>query len=83
MNIVNKRGADINYFLTEEQQMIKELAARIADEKIAPVAIEYDGREVSHDIMKHIAQSDLCGVYIEENMEARGGVSRCPSWLRS
>ena len=32
----------MNYFLTEEQQMIKELAAKIADEKIAPVAIQYD-----------------------------------------
>ena len=32
----------MNYFLTEEQQMIQELAAKIADEKIAPVALEYD-----------------------------------------
>ncbi|NLO39048.1 MAG: acyl-CoA dehydrogenase [Ruminiclostridium sp.] len=64
----------MNYFLTEEQQMIKELAARIADEKIAPVAIEYDREgKFPHDIMKHIAQSDLCGVYIEEKYGGLGG----------
>ena len=32
----------VNYFLTEEQQMIKDLAAQIAKEKIAPLALEYD-----------------------------------------
>ena len=64
----------MNYFLTEEQQMIKELAARIADEKIAPVAIEYDQEgKFPHDIMKYLAQSDLCGVYIEEKYGGLGG----------
>lgn len=64
----------MNYFLTEEQQMIKELAARIADEKIAPVAIEYDHEgKFPHDIMKVLAESDLCGVYIEEKYGGLGG----------
>ena len=64
----------MNYFLTEEQQMIKELAARIADEKIAPVAIEYDREgKFPHDIIKYIAQADLCGVYIEEKYGGLGG----------
>lgn len=64
----------MNYFLTEEQQMIKELAARIADEKIAPVAIEYDQEgKFPHEIMKYLAQSDLCGVYIEEKYGGLGG----------
>jgi len=67
-------GTDMNYFLTEEQQMIKELAARIADEKIAPVALQYDEAGVfPHDIVKILADSDLCGVYIEEKYGGLGG----------
>jgi len=64
----------MEYFLTEEQQMIKELAAKIADEKIAPVAIEYDEEgKFPHDIVKILADSDLCGVYIPEEYGGLGG----------
>ncbi len=64
----------MNYFLTEEQQMIKELAAKIADEKIAPVAIRYDEEGIfPHDIVKILADSDLCGVYIPEEYGGLGG----------
>ena len=64
----------MNYFLNEEQQMIKELAARIADEKIAPVALQYDEDGVfPMDIVKVLADSDLCGVYIEEKYGGLGG----------
>ncbi|MHB1314699.1 MAG: acyl-CoA dehydrogenase family protein [Christensenellales bacterium] len=64
----------MNYFLTEEQQMIKELAAKIADEKIAPVAIAYDEEgKFPHDIIKILADSDLCGVYIPEEYGGLGG----------
>ena len=64
----------MDYFLTEEQQMIKELAARIADEKIAPVAIQYDEEgKFPHDIVKVLADSDLCGVYIPEEYGGLGG----------
>ena len=64
----------MDYFLTEEQQMIKELAAKVADERIAPVAIQYDeeGR-FPHDIVKVLADSDLCGVYIPEEYGGLGG----------
>lgn len=55
----------MEYFLTDEQKMIKELAAKIADEKIAPVALQYDeAGKFPHDIVKVLADSDLCGVYI-------------------
>jgi butyryl-CoA dehydrogenase len=65
---------NMNYFLTEEQTMIKELAAQIADEKIRPVAIQYDEEGTfPHDIMKIMADSDLCGVYIEEKYGGLGG----------
>jgi len=64
----------MEYFLTEEQQMVKELAARIADEKIAPVALQYDEEGIfPHDIVKVLAESDLCGVYIPEEYGGLGG----------
>ncbi|HOJ12183.1 MAG TPA: acyl-CoA dehydrogenase family protein [Clostridiales bacterium] len=64
----------MNYFLTEEQQMIKELAARIADEKIAPLALKYDEEGIfPRDIVKILADSDLCGVYIPEEYGGLGG----------
>lgn len=64
----------MDYFLTEEQQMIKELAAKIANEKIKPIAIQYDEEgKFPHDIMKIMADSDLCGVYIAEEYGGLGG----------
>jgi butyryl-CoA dehydrogenase len=64
----------IDYLLTEEQTMVRDLARRITDEKIRPVAAEYDRSEkFPWDIMKVIAQSDLFGVYIEEKYGGMGG----------
>ncbi len=64
----------MDYFLTDEQQMIQELAAKIADEKIAPVAIQHDEEGTfPHDIIKVLADSDLCGVYISEEYGGLGG----------
>ncbi len=64
----------MNYFLTEEQEMIQELSAKIADEKIAPIAIQYDEEgKFPTDIVKILADSDLCGVYIEEKYGGLGG----------
>ena len=64
----------MDYFLTEEQQLIKEIAARIAQEKIKPVALKYDEEGIfPHDIIKILADSDLCGVYIAEEYGGFGG----------
>lgn len=64
----------MNYFLNEEQGMIQELAAKIADEKIKPVALEYDEKGIfPRDIVKILADSDLCGVYIPEEYGGFGG----------
>jgi alkylation response protein AidB-like acyl-CoA dehydrogenase len=64
----------MNYFLTEEQEMIRDLAAKIADEKIKPVALEYDEKGIfPSDIVKILADSDMCGVYIEEKYGGFGG----------
>lgn len=64
----------MEYFLSDEQQMIKELAAKIADEKIRPVALKYDEEGIfPHDIVKILADSDLFGVYIPEEYGGLGG----------
>jgi len=64
----------MDYFLTEEQQMIKDLARRIAVEKIVPVRAKYDeGEEFPWEIIKVLAQSDMCGVYIDPKYGGLGG----------
>jgi len=63
----------MHYFLSEEEQMIKELAHRIAVEKIIPVRGEYDEKEIfPHDIVKVLAESDLFRVFIPEEYEGLG-----------
>jgi butyryl-CoA dehydrogenase len=64
----------MNYFLTEEQEMLKELCAQIAREKIVPVRAEYDeSGEFPWDIVKVMAESDIYGVYIPEEYGGFGG----------
>ncbi len=64
----------MNYFLTEEQQMIKELAAKIAKEKIEPVAAEYDENgKFPWEIVEVMAKSDLFRVFIPEEYDGFGG----------
>ena len=64
----------MDYFLTEEQQMIKEIAAKIASERVRPVRAELDEREeFPWDLMKILAQSDLFGVYLPEEYGGLGG----------
>ncbi|MDP8298383.1 MAG: acyl-CoA dehydrogenase family protein [Candidatus Tantalella remota] len=64
----------MDYLLTEEQQMVKELCRQIAVEKIKPVAAEYDeNEEFPWDIVKVLAESDVFGVYIPEEYGGMGG----------
>lgn len=64
----------MNYFLTEEQQMIKDLAKKIAKEKMEPIREEYDENETfPWDIVKVLAEADLCGLYIPEEYGGMGG----------
>jgi butyryl-CoA dehydrogenase len=64
----------VDYFLTEEQQMIKELAEQIAREKIRPVRAQLDEQEeFPWEIIKVLAQSDLFGLYIPEAYGGMGG----------
>ncbi|MFB3895456.1 MAG: acyl-CoA dehydrogenase family protein [bacterium] len=64
----------MDYFLTEEQKMIQDLAYRIAIEKVAPVAAELDEKEeFPWDLMKVMAESDLFGLYIGSEYGGFGG----------
>lgn len=64
----------MDYFLTEEQKMIKEVARRIAEEKILPVRKELDEKgEFPYEIMKAIAEADLFRIFIPPEYEGLGG----------
>lgn len=64
----------MDYSLTEEQVMIRDLARKIAVEKIKPVRAEYDEKEqFPWDIVKILADSDLMGIYIPEQYGGTGG----------
>jgi butyryl-CoA dehydrogenase len=63
----------MDYLLTEEQIMIRDLARQIAVEKIVPVRAELDEQnKFPSDIMKAIAQADLFGIYIPEEYGGLG-----------
>jgi butyryl-CoA dehydrogenase len=64
----------VDYFLTEEQQMIVDIARQIADEKIIPQRAELDEKdEYPHDILDAVAAADLFGIYIPEEYGGFGG----------
>lgn len=66
--------ARVNYFLTEEQEMIVDLARRIAREKIIHVRAKLDETgDFPWEIMKELAQSDLFGVFVPEEYGGIGG----------
>lgn len=63
----------MDYFLTEEQLMIQDLARQIAEEKVLPVRAELDEKEeFPKDLMKHFAASDLFGLIIPEEYGGMG-----------
>jgi butyryl-CoA dehydrogenase len=63
----------MNYLLTDEQKMIKDLSHKIAEEKIRPVAAKYDKtEEFPWDVIKVIAESDLFGLFIPEEYGGMG-----------
>jgi len=64
----------MDYLLTEEQIMIRDLARQIAVEKIVPVRAELDEQnKFPTEIIKAMAQADLLGLYIPEEY---GGMGR-------
>jgi len=64
----------MDYLLTEEQVMLRDLCRQITDEKIMPVAAHYDEtEEFPWDVVKVMAESDIFGVFIEEKYGGMGG----------
>jgi alkylation response protein AidB-like acyl-CoA dehydrogenase len=64
----------LDYFLTAEQQMIQNLARKIAVEKLLPVRAELDEKEeFPWEIVKICAEAGLMGVSMPEEYEGFGG----------
>ena len=64
----------IDYGLTEEQQMIKETARMVAEEKIKPHSAEWDAKEeFPASAIKALADADLFSVCIPEEYGGMGG----------
>jgi len=63
----------MEYFLTEEQIMLRDLARQIAVERMLPVRAELDEKEeFAHEVMKDLAEADLFGVVIPEEYGGLG-----------
>ena len=60
----------MDYFFTEEQQMMRDVARDIAEKRIRPAAAEFDeSGEFPWEITKAIAEADLFRVFIPEEYE--------------
>ncbi len=63
----------MDYLFSDEQKMIRELAHKIAEEKVRPVAARYDqSEEYPWEVIKVIAESDLFGLFIPEEYGGLG-----------
>jgi butyryl-CoA dehydrogenase len=64
----------VEYFLTDTQKEIRDLARRFAQEKMKPVRAELDkSGEFPHALMKELGDLGLMGVYIPEQYGGLGG----------
>lgn len=64
----------MDYLLTENEIMVRDLSRQIARDKIKPVAAKYDIEGTfPWDIVKVLSESDLFGIYIEEKYGGTGG----------
>jgi len=64
----------LNYFLTSEQIMIRDLARKVAQEKMLPVRAELDEKEeFPWDVVRVSAEAGLMGVSLPEEYDGFGG----------
>jgi alkylation response protein AidB-like acyl-CoA dehydrogenase len=64
----------IDYQLTEDQKMIRDVCRDIAENHIKPVRAKYDEEGTfPWDIIEVLRQADICGVYIPEEYGGFGG----------
>ncbi len=72
--IENKEESGLDYFLTADQKMIRDLARKVAEEKMIPVRAELDEKEeFPWEIVKISAEAGLMGVSMPEEYEGFGG----------
>jgi alkylation response protein AidB-like acyl-CoA dehydrogenase len=72
LNFLEERPV-LDYLLTDEQQTIKDLARRIAEERVLPVRAELDEKEeFPWEIMKELAASDMFRVFVPEEYDGLG-----------
>jgi len=63
----------LEYFLTEQQKLIKDIARRVAEERILPVRAELDEKEeFPWAIIKDMAAADLFRIFIPEQYDGLG-----------
>lgn len=66
----------LDYLFSEEQSFIRDCARDIADKKIRPISAHLDETgEFPWEVVKALAASDLCGVYIDEKYGGLAGSS--------
>ena len=64
----------MDYFLSEEQKTIVEIARKITEERIIPARADLDEKqEFPHAIIEEIGKSDLFGLFIPEEYGGFGG----------
>jgi butyryl-CoA dehydrogenase len=64
----------VDYFFTEQQQMIIDTAREITNEKIIPVRAELDEKnQFPREILQDIAKADLFSVFVPEEYGGFGG----------
>jgi butyryl-CoA dehydrogenase len=64
----------VDYFFTEQQQMIIDTAREITNEKIIPVRAELDEKnEFPREILQDIAKADLFSIFVPEEYGGLGG----------
>lgn len=64
----------MQYFLTEEQIELQKLARKVAEEKIRPVAAQYDQTgEFPWELVKLFAELDFFRIWVEEEYGGMGG----------
>jgi len=63
----------MDYFLTEDQKSIRDLARKIAEERVVPVRAELDEKEeFPWGPLKYLADAGLFGIYIPEEYGGLG-----------
>jgi alkylation response protein AidB-like acyl-CoA dehydrogenase len=64
----------LQYFLTDEQKTIRDLARRIAEERILPIRAELDEKEeFPWPVIEDMAKSDLFRIFVPAEYEGLGG----------